>query len=301
MTVRVRPVVGLVAAMVLLAVGCSSSESNDRADGTASSRDEALADGCDPVAPERLVPEIVEVTPHDATRYTQGLLVRDGVVFESAGRYGESQLAAYDLSTGEERGAVDLPDDVFAEGLALVGEDELVQLTWKEGVAYRWDVSELLAQASSVGAVEPVEPIGEFRYDGEGWGLTAVEDGSLVMSDGSDELTVRDPVDFEPISTHRVTRKDGDADALNELDWDGESLWANRYKSDELLRVDPVCWTVTGVADLSSLRDAAAEAAATQDVTIDVTNGIAHLPEEDEFLITGKWWPSTFRVRLVPA
>ena len=34
------------------------------------------------------------------------------------------------------------------------------------------------------------------RYEGEGWGLSTLDDGTLVMSDGSDELTVRDPEDF---------------------------------------------------------------------------------------------------------
>ena len=297
MTGRLRSVAGVLAVVVLVA-GCSTDDSDGAAEDDRASDDIETAAGCEPEAPEQLVVELLEITPHDATRYTQGLLVRDGVVFESAGRYGESQLAAYDLATGEERGSVELPDDVFAEGLALLGEDELVQLTWKEGVAYRWD-----ADALSSPEVPPaaVEPVGEFRYDGQGWGLTTVEDGTLVMSDGSDELVVRDPSDFSVASTHRVTREGGDADRLNELEWDGEAIWANRYQSDELLRIDPNCWTVTGVADVSSLRQAAEEVAATQDVTIDVTNGIAHLADQDEFLITGKWWPSMFRVRIVPA
>ena len=36
-----------------------------------------------------------------------------------------------------------------------------------------------------------------------------------------------------------VQRVGGDADRLNELEWDGEVLWANRYQTDELLRIDP--------------------------------------------------------------
>lgn len=295
MTARTARLVCSAVAATLVLAGCSGS---DTGDGTDDASDATVRGAtCEATAPEELVPEVLETRPHDATSYTQGLLVRDGVVFESAGRYGESRLVGYDLATGDDLVAVDLPEDVFAEGLALVGDDELVQLTWKEGVAYRWDVGDLLA--SRAGTTQ-VEPTGELRYDGEGWGLTEVDDGTLVMSDGSDTLVVRDPEDFAELGAHRVERDGGPSDALNELDWDGESLWANRYQSDELLRIDPDCWTVTGVVDLSSLRDDAAEAGGEQDVTIDVTNGVAHL-DDDEFLVTGKWWPTSYRVRFVPA
>ncbi len=295
MTGRTTRLVCSAVVATLVLAGCSGSDAGDGTDDASGATVRGAT--CEATPPEELVPEVLETSPHDATSYTQGLLVRDGVVFESAGRYGESRLVGYDLATGDDLVAVDLPEDVFAEGLALVGDDELVQLTWKEGVAYRWDVGELLA--SRAGATQ-VEPTGELRFEGEGWGLTEVDDGTLVMSDGSDTLVVRDPDDFAELAAHRVERDGGPSDALNELDWDGESLWANRYQSDELLRIDPDCWTVTGVVDLSPLRDDAAEAGGEQDVTIDVTNGVAHL-DDGEFLVTGKWWPTSYRVRFVPA
>jgi glutaminyl-peptide cyclotransferase len=40
---------------------------------------------------------------------------------------------------------------------------------------------------------------------------------------------------------------------------------------------------------------------APQRATADVLNGIAAIPGTDEFLITGKNWPSLFRVRFVAA
>lgn len=288
---------GWITALVLVCASAVACGSGDAAPSEGAAGE--LGGACVLEQPEALEVEVIDTRPHDPSVYTQGLLVHDGVVFESGGRYGESRLLASDLDSGELLAQVELPEDVFAEGLTLVGDDELVQLTWKEGVAFRWSAAQVLA-AGDTGAA-PVEPIGEHRYDGEGWGLTTLEDGALLMSDGSDELVQRDPEDFTVTSTHVVSRADGDADALNELEWDGESVWANRYQSDELLRIDPECWTVTGVADLSSLRSDAEGTAQEQGLTIDVVNGVAHLPGSDEFLVTGKWWPTTYRVTFTPS
>lgn len=244
----------------------------------------ARAEGCSPAEPAELQVEVVRTLGHDPGAYTQGLLVHDGRLFESTGRVGESTLRELDPADGRELERVDLPDTVFGEGLAVAGGDELVQLTWTDGVAYRWRLPEL-------------EPIGEHTYSGEGWGLTSLDDSTLLMSDGSDVLTERDASDFGVRERRRVQRVGGPADQLNELDFDGESVWANRYRSDELLRIDPRCSVVTGVADLAELRVDAAEAADGR--TIDVTNGVTHLPGTDRFLVTGKWWPTMYEVRLI--
>ncbi|MFN7147908.1 MAG: glutaminyl-peptide cyclotransferase, partial [Microthrixaceae bacterium] len=109
------------------------------------------------------------------------------------------------------------------------------------------------------------------------------------------------PVDFSVLERRTVRRDGGDADRLNELEWDGEWLWANRYQTDELLRIDPECGVVTGVADLSELRaDAERQAEATGD-EIDVVTGVARLPGTDRYLLTGKWWPTTYEVRILAA
>ena len=151
-------------------------------------------------------------------------------------------------------------------------QGRLVQLTWLDGLAYVRDPDTLEVGRASTPTT------------GEGWGLTTLGDGTLVMTDGSDVLTLRDPEDFTELEARVVQRVGGDADRLNELDWDGEWLWANRYQTDELLRIDPECATVTGVADLAPLREAAAAEAASNGTPIDVTNGIAHLPGTDRYL-----------------
>jgi glutamine cyclotransferase len=245
----------------------------------------AATEDCSPTPPAELSVEVVRTLPHDAGAYTQGLVVLDGRLFESTGREGASTLRELDPDTGDVLDQVPLAPDEFGEGLTVTDDGRLVQLTWTEGVAYEWDPDSL-------------ERLGEFRYEGEGWGLSTLEDGSLVMTDGSAALTLRDPDDFSVREARAVQRVGGDADRLNELEWDGESLWANRYQTDELLRIDPDCATVTGVADLSALREDATAAAVEAGTPIDVTNGIAHLPGTDRYLVTGKWWPTMYEVRI---
>jgi len=243
--------------------------------------------GCELSEPDELQFEVVRTLPHDPTAYTQGLVVFDDRLFESTGRKGSSMLRELDMATGEVLEQADLAPEEFGEGLTATDDGRLIQLTWLDGVAYEWDPDTL-------------ERLGEFSYVGEGWGLTTLEDGRLAMSDGTDVLAVRDPENFSEVDSLVIRRSGGDANRLNELEWDGEVLWANRFQTDELLRIDPECATVTGVADLSELReDATATADASGDgLPIDVTNGIAHLPGTDRYLVTGKWWPTMYEIRI---
>lgn len=242
---------------------------------------------CDTVEPAMLQLDVERRLSHDPGSYTQGLLIHDGVLYESSGLYQESSLRNVDLADGTTTHRAVLPQDVFAEGIAVTAEDELIQLTWKEGRAFRWDLDDFDGHAA---------PFAEFAYDGEGWGLTTMADGNLLMSDGSDHLVEREPSQFRVVDTHRVTRNGGPADMLNELEFDGTWLWANRYLSDELLRIEPRCFAVTGVADLGPLREEAATIAASSGADVDVANGIAFDPITGHHLVTGKLWPVTFEV-----
>ena len=283
-----RWVVAAAAALVVLVLGVGVVLVVRDGGGSASS-DASTPPGCGPLeAPDELAVEVVGTRLHAADAYTQGFVVVGDRLYESTGRVGESTLRELDPDSGDELRRIELPGDVFGEGLAATSDGRLVQLTWTSGVAFVWDLDSL-------------EQVDELRYDGEGWGLTTLDDGTLLMSDGSDALTRRDPDDFSVLDRQRVRRAGGDADLLNELEWDGESLWANRYQTDELLRIDPTCSVVTGVADLSELRLDAEQAAEASGEPIDVVNGVAHLPGTDRYLLTGKWWPTTYEVRIVDA
>lgn len=229
-------------------------------------------------APEQLRVEVLEVLPHDPTAFTQGLEVFDGVLYEGTGRVGESRVTATALADGEELARVELPPTYFGEGLTLT-DTSLWQLTWQHGVAFERD-RDSLAELRTV------------SYEGEGWGLCHQrEAGRLVMSDGSGTLTFRDPETFEPTGEVEVPGRS----LLNELECVGDAVYANVWFSDTILRIDPETGAVTAEIDASGLLTDEERRSA------DVLNGIAGLPHDEEFLITGKLWPHLFRVRFVPA
>jgi glutaminyl-peptide cyclotransferase len=130
-------------------------------------------------------------------------------------------------------------------------------------------------------------------FEGEGWGL-CTRAGRLVMSDGSDKLTFRDPVTFEPTGSIQLTSHHNVR--LNELDCaeDG-SVYANSWPTNTILRIDPDTGRVLATIDASVLRSLFASIGA------DALNGIAQIPGTDRFLLAGKNWPTTFEVRFVPA
>ena len=277
-------------AVTATVIGCG--KDTGRASGT---------NDCVPIKPLAVTAHIERRIPHDSTSYTQGLVIhRDqsgkAVIFESSGLYGKSKLSTLDLSDGSVIDSVALAPELFGEGIALVeapedsksnGEPELVQLTWKEGVALRWNANGFTSQS---------QPSGEFTFNGEGWGLTTLDSGRLLMSDGTDRLVERDPRTFKVLATHQVKRSDGFADMLNELEWDGRWLWANRYQTNEIVRIDTKCWNVTGVLDASDLRAEVLESAERTGGQIDVLNGIAFDKANDTYLVTGKLWPIMFEV-----
>lgn len=230
--------------------------------------------------PTRLRVEVVAEHPHDADSFTQGLLVdEDDQLFESAGQYGESDVRRVDLTTGEVRQQQDNDPAHFAEGLALVG-DELLQLTWKEHVALVWDKATFAAK-------------GTRSYDTEGWGLCY--DGSrLVMSDGSAKLTFRDPSTFAATGSVQVRRGGAPVTNLNELECVDGRVWANVWKTNSILQIDPASGAVVAEVDATGLLPEDRRTGA------DVLNGIAHRAATDTFLITGKRWPLLFEVRFVP-
>ncbi len=228
--------------------------------------------------------EIVETVPHDPDAFTQGLEVVDGTMYESTGLWGRSSLRAVDPATGAVTARVDLPDELFGEGLTVVG-DEIVQLTWQSGTAlvYHRDSLELLR---------------EHRYEGEGWGLCEM-DGELIMTDGSNRLARRHPQTFELLGTVTVTAGgyDGRLDHLNELECIDGAVIANVWQTDRLLVIDPATGRVAAVIDAGPLvEDAAAASSAAE---IDVLNGVAFDGDTATLWMTGKLWPRLYRVRIV--
>jgi glutaminyl-peptide cyclotransferase len=230
-----------------------------------------------PTAPV-LRPEVLAELPHDTTAFTQGLEMDGGVLYEGTGLEGRSRLRELDPTTGAVGRSVPLRDELFGEGVTVVG-DRIWQLTWRNGVAVEWDRASL-------------SPRREVQMAGEGWGLCF--DGSrLVRSDGSDRLRFHDPETFAELGSVAVTFDGAPLTQINELECVDRQVWANVWQTDRIVRIDPADGRVTAVVDASGLLDPAKRAGA------DVLNGIAAVPGTDEFLVTGKLWPTMFRVRFV--
>lgn len=227
------------------------------------------------VAAEQLGVQVHRTLPHDTEAYTQGLLWWQGKLYESTGRRGHSELRRLDPATGAVERRVPIPVLFFGEGLARL-DDRLVMLTWQAERAFVFDV-EALART------------GELRYRGEGWGLC--HDGQrFVMSDGSDRLTFRDSRSFAVIGTTPVRLNGQPLGRLNELECVDGAVFANVYRTDFLVRIDPGDGVVTHRIDAAGLLDAAAAERA------DVLNGIAYDPDAKRFYVTGKLWPTMFEV-----
>lgn len=227
------------------------------------------------------VPEVLRMLPHETSASTQGLLIHDGVFFESTGQYGESTLREVDVATGEVLRLIELPNELFGEGLARVG-DELFLLTWQEELVIVYDI-------------ETFEEARRYEYEGEGWGL-CYDGASLFMSNGSAILHRRDPATFEILESREVTQDGRPVRNLNELECVGDAVYANVYQSDRILRIDKATGEVTAEYDGSVLQP---DGGRPRDVRA-VLNGIAYDPASETFYLTGKSWPSMFEVRLAP-
>lgn len=232
-----------------------------------------------PGAAQRYGYEVVHVYPHDREAFTQGLIYKDGVLFESTGLNGRSSLRRVRIETGEVLQRQAVPDAYFAEGLADWGS-KLIQLTWQSQVGFVYDA-------------KTFKKLSTFSYTGEGWGL-ARDAQRLVMSDGSATLRWLDPVSLKETARLTVTDRGLPVTELNELEVIKGEIYANVWGTDLIAIIDPGSGRVTGWIDLTGLlppRDRAG---------VDVLNGIAYDAAGDRLFVTGKLWPKLFEIRLKP-
>lgn len=223
---------------------------------------------------------IVAIWPHDTKAFTEGLVYLDGGFIESTGLNGSSTLRKVDLRTGRVVREIALAGNYFGEGAAVLG-DKVYQLTWRERTCFVYDLATF-------------RKLGEFSYEGEGWGLTT--DGkSLIMSDGTDRIRFLDPATFRVVRSIQVSVRGRPLAMLNELEYVRGEIYANVWQTDTVVRIDPSAGRVTGIVDFSGLLPREDYTAGT-----DVLNGIAYDPASDRLFVTGKDWPKLFEVRLRP-
>ncbi len=221
---------------------------------------------------------VVETLPHDPRAFTQGLVVHNGAFLESTGQNGQSELRRVNILSGKVLSKTPLGNEYFGEGMTVLNGKAYV-LTWLTQRGFVFDVASLTQED-------------QFVYMGEGWGLTT--DGTvLYMSNGTSVISVRDPGDFHLLSTIQVTRNGAPQSALNELEWIDGEIWANVWKTDEIVRIDPRTGAVTMVVDCSGIYPRADRTPQS-----DVLNGIAFDSTSKAIYVTGKNWPHVFQIEL---
>jgi glutamine cyclotransferase len=242
----------------------------------------ALPSG-EPVAGYRIVAEF----PHDPGAFCQGLIVAGGKLYESTGQHGRSSLRRVDLATGRVEKQMNLASEYFGEGL-VDWEGSLIQLTWRNGIAFVYDRATLEFRES-------------FRFTPEGWGLT--HDGKhLILSDGTSELRRLDPRTRRVVDTLKVRDRQGRPVArLNELEFVDGEIWANVWQTERVVRISPETGRVLGYVDLTGLLPGKRSVSTDPNERgVDVLNGIAYDSDTKKIYVTGKNWPKLFEIEIVP-
>lgn len=262
-------------------LGLFACQPNSASPSTAATNTPPPASNTPQPAPEPEIPtygyRIVNTFPHDPEAFTQGLELYNGSLYEGTGLKGKSSLRRVELRTGRVLQIHRLPSEYFGEGITLLG-DKLYQLTWQNGVCFVYDR-------------RTFRPITQFRYNGEGWGLTN-DSKHLIMSDGTETITFRDPDTFAVVRTITVRAQGKPVKNLNELEYIEGEIWANIWYSDVLARIDPSTGIVKAWVDMEGLpvKDRDIEA---------VMNGIAYDRENKRIFVTGKNWDKLFEIELV--
>ena len=222
--------------------------------------------------------EIVHTYPHDPDAYTQGLIFDQGQLLESTGRNGKSSLRRVDLETGKVLQRVVVPEEYFAEGIALLHE-KVYQLTWQHQLCFLYDH-------------QTFKKIDQLSYDGEGWGLTT-DQHALILSDGTSHLRFLSPDNFSVTRTLEVVDGKEPVTELNELEYVKGQIYANVWHQQRIAMIDPQSGKVTAWLNLNGLLSA-------KEVVEEeaVLNGIAYVEKTDRLFVTGKLWPKLFEIRV---
>ncbi|MDP4619754.1 MAG: glutaminyl-peptide cyclotransferase [Sediminibacterium sp.] len=235
-------------------------------------------------APTQLQYEVVKVYKHDTSSYTQGLEWYGETLIEGTGNYGKSQLHKMDANMKGVGKKLDLPKELFGEGITVF-KDKIYQLTWKEHKVFVYNANTLQKEK-------------EFYWPYEGWGLTH-NDTALIVSTGGSDIYIVDPNTFAIKKTIGVYNNYGYVGDINELEYVDGKIFANIYGQNEVVVIDPATGQIINNINFSNLL---AQAGVKYDpTTIDVgnvLNGIAYQAKSKTFFITGKCWPVMVEIKI---
>jgi glutamine cyclotransferase len=244
-------------------------------------------------APEPIDFDVERIFERSRPGFTQGLEFHGDRLFESTGAFeGSTELNEISLDDAARRAEVSTlvshGKAVFGEGLTILG-DRIFQLTLQSKLLFEYQIDTFEPRVREIAI--------------NGWGL-ANDGRRLIASDGSDRLYFLDPGTLAELGTVKVRRKAWgllrSQRMINEMEMVGEKLFANIYRSNEIVRIDLETGCVDGVADFSRLYR---ELDTKQRRQVDshannVLNGIAYSKERATFFLTGKRWPVIFEIRM---
>ena len=274
--------------IVSMTVACNNAANNANKPAVNSANTKPAANTAANVKVPEYSYEIVKTYNHDPNAFTQGLIYYNDALYEGTGgsrARGDdfySSLRKVNLETGKVEKKFDLADDYFGEGITIMN-DKIYQITWREKTAFVYDVNDF-------------KLLKEFKYSGEGWGLTH-DNANLIMSDGTHVLRFVNPETFETVRTLTVLdEKNKPVLEINELEYIKGEIWANIWQSGDIVRIDPATGKIIGRIDFEKL----AEETMDKSPDADVLNGIAYDEKNDRIFITGKKWNKLYEVRIVP-
>jgi len=228
---------------------------------------------------------VVNAYPHDTNSFTEGLLVHDGQLYESTGHTAEfansrSLFGRLDLKTGK----IDIKAELdsskyFGEGIAFL-DGKVYQLTLTNKIGFIYDS-------------KTFKKTGQFDLPTkQGWGMTT-NGKDLIISDGSSNITYVDPRTFGVDKVLAVTDNNGPSGDINELELINGYLYANKWLTNYILKIDTSSGKVVGRIDLSTLK---------QEVDVKYpdaieTNGIAYDSLTKKVYVTGKFWPTVYEIK----
>lgn len=238
-------------------------------------------------APQPITYTIDAVLPHDSGAFTQGLQFYNGKLYEGTGQLKESSLRIVDPTTGKVEKKYLIPDPtIFGEGITIF-KNKIYQLTWENHKIFVYDLNNIS------------KPVKTLDWPYEGWGIT--NDGnSLIISDGSDTLYYVLPDEtnntMRQLKIITVADNTGTLDSINELEYIDGHIYANRWQTDHILKIDTASGHVVGRMDLTGILTQYAAKDIKADT--DYLNGIAYDSTSKKLYITGKRWPKMFTIRL---
>ena len=253
-----------------------------KTDGLKNSRSLVIHTFSDIVA-ENFSYQIVNSYPHSKKHYTQGLEFHNNILYEGTGEYGTSGIFKIKLETGKVEQSKMLDDKYFGEGITILN-DKIYQLTYKTQKGFVYQLSDFAI-------------IDSFQFQSaEGWGLT--NDGTnLIMSDGTHVLTWLNPNDYSIVKKIQVANNKGIINNLNELEYIDGTIYANVFTTDLIVQIDTETGKVLSEINMAGIINMYK----IPGDTIDFLNGIAYNEISNRLFVTGKLWPKTFEIKVIPS